>query len=158
MKAIRSSALLVLCAIVMSVQVATATQARPEDLDRFVGDYELVTSDSVTITRREGTLFGQLNAGNPVSLTLTDAESMTLGRGWPLWLKRTENGLRLRDMGDTPPWVAIVIVGLLVWRVAYAIRTARRSRSVVSRWTDPWMLQRNHAAERPSRSRSSPVV
>ncbi len=72
MKAIRSSALLVLCATVMSLQVVAATpaaQAEPGDLDRFVGDYELVTSDSVTITRREGTLFGQLNAGNPVALT-----------------------------------------------------------------------------------------
>ena len=68
MKAVRSSALLVMCAIVMSLQVVAATQAKPEDLDRFVGDYELVTSDAVTITRREGTLFGQLNAGNPVAL------------------------------------------------------------------------------------------
>ena len=63
MTAIRNSALLVLWAIVMSLQVVAAmpaAQARPADLDRFVGDYELVTGDSVTIARREGTLFGLL--------------------------------------------------------------------------------------------------
>lgn len=72
MKAIRSSALLVLCALVMPLEVVGAkpsAQTKPGDLDRFVGDYELVTSDSVTITRREGTLFGQLNSGNPIALT-----------------------------------------------------------------------------------------
>ena len=72
MTAIRSSAFLVLWAIVMAFQVVAAmpaAQAKPAALDRFVGDYELVTGDSVTITRREETLFGQLNSGNPVALT-----------------------------------------------------------------------------------------
>ena len=36
--------------------------------------------------------------------------------------------------------VPTVVVGLIVWRVIYAIRHAMRPRAMVSRWTDPWML------------------
>jgi hypothetical protein len=36
------------------------------------------------------------------------------------------------------PWVTFVVVGLLVWRVIYALQTARVNRSTISRWTDPW--------------------
>jgi hypothetical protein len=34
--------------------------------------------------------------------------------------------------------VPLVVIGLIVWRVVYAIRHAMRSHSMFSRWTDPW--------------------
>ena len=37
-----------------------------------------------------------------------------------------------------PIWVTLVVVGLLVWRVVYGVQTARRTRGVFNRWTDPW--------------------
>jgi hypothetical protein len=36
-------------------------------------------------------------------------------------------------------WVAFAVIGLLAWRVLYAIRTARDGRSMTFRWTDPWI-------------------
>lgn len=39
-----------------------------------------------------------------------------------------------------PWWVVLAVIGLLVWRGLYAVKTARGNRSVISKWTDPWVL------------------
>lgn len=37
------------------------------------------------------------------------------------------------------PWLVFVVIGLLIWRVVYAVRRARHTRAAFSRWTDPWI-------------------
>jgi hypothetical protein len=41
---------------------------------------------------------------------------------------------------DMPPWVTLALIGLLIWRALYAVKTARGNRSLISKWTDPWIL------------------
>jgi hypothetical protein len=41
---------------------------------------------------------------------------------------------------EMPAWVTFALIGLLIWRVLYAVKTARGSHSLISKWTDPWML------------------
>ena len=41
---------------------------------------------------------------------------------------------------EMPPWVTFAVIALLIWRGLYAVKTARGNHSLISKWTDPWIL------------------